>query len=83
MCTFTGQTFFVAIYAVPWVALMLPFFGVAVYFISLRNVSVFKEMNRIESVSKSPLLSYLQETHQGASTIRAFSRQQTYLLKNK
>jgi len=83
MMTSTLLTFSVAFYAVPWLLLLMPFVFLAVYVISFRNFAVFKEMNRIESVSKSPLLSYLQESFHGASTIRAFKRQATYLERNR
>lgn len=72
MVTFTMLTFAVAFYTVPWLMLLMPFVFIFIYFISIRNFAVFKEMNRIETVSKSPLLSYLQESFNGASTIRAF-----------
>jgi len=38
-----------------------------------------KEVSRIESVSKSPLLAFLSETISGSSTIRAFSRQKEFI----
>jgi len=76
-------TICVSISAVPWLAFLIPVIAGVAYFVSLRNIGVFKEMNRIVSVSKSPLLSLIQETINGASTIRAFSRQATYIERNR
>ena len=42
----------------------------------------YKETNRIESVTKSPLLSFLQETQTGGSVIRAFKREADFRLVN-
>lgn len=39
-------------------------------------------MTRIESITKSPLLSFLAETGNGASTIRAFKRKEDFIKEN-
>jgi ABC-type multidrug transport system fused ATPase/permease subunit len=48
----------------------------------------YKDLNRVESVTKSPMLSLLQETQSGQTVIRAFQREkkfkeQNYELVNK
>lgn len=68
------QTTLVSVVAVPWLALTLPIIFLASYLISIKNIPVFKEMNRVTNVTKSPMLSLIQETHTGSSTIRAFNR---------
>jgi ABC-type multidrug transport system fused ATPase/permease subunit len=78
-----GSTFLISMVTVPWVLLILPIVVYASYLISFKNIPVFKEMNRIESVTKSPLLQLVQETVAGASTIRAFNRQEYYLQRNR
>ena len=57
-----------------WVLLLLPimlFLAVLVYRYSINGI---RELTRIESLTKSPLLSFLSETYSGSSTIRAFKK---------
>lgn len=42
----------------------------------------YREVTRIETVSKSPLLNQFNETVSGCSTIRAFGNQHEFVLKN-
>lgn len=42
------------------------------YILFTYTVSSYKDCNRIETITKSPLLNYLGESLSGASTIRAF-----------
>lgn len=56
MVSFAIMRFCIAFYAVPILILILPFVIGAVYMISFRNIPVYREMNRIESVTKSPIL---------------------------
>ena len=45
--------------------------------IILKNASsAIKETSRLTSTTRSPVLSYVSETIQGASTIRAFRKQE-------
>jgi ABC-type multidrug transport system fused ATPase/permease subunit len=61
-----------SICVVPWIALVYPFMTLIILFLFKITISANKEVNRIESLTKSPLLSYLTESISGNSTIRAF-----------
>ena len=38
-----------------------------------------RELYRLESISKSPILSYFSETVNGITTIRAYNKQQQFI----
>jgi ABC-type multidrug transport system fused ATPase/permease subunit len=84
----TMAALIVATLAVRWIliAVFIVFFvGICLFKYALKG---YKECNRIESVSKSPMLSFLQETQSGLSVIRAFKQQdqfkeRNYMLVNK
>lgn len=52
------------------------------YVLFTYTVPSYKETNRIESITKSPLLNYLGESLSGASTIRAFQKDNDFITKN-
>jgi ABC-type multidrug transport system fused ATPase/permease subunit len=63
-------------------AVMFPIVGyylVKIYRFTIRS---YCEMNRLSSVSKSPILSHLSESIAGNSTIRAFRHQHHFLELN-
>lgn len=65
----------VAIIAVPYTAILLPII-IAWSSCLIRQVSAsITQTTRLRSTTKSPSLSFLQETISGSSTIRAFKRQ--------
>jgi ABC-type multidrug transport system fused ATPase/permease subunit len=76
------QIFIVATAAVPYIAVFLVVIMTVSYMIVSRTAVSIKESVRIQSTTKSPLLSYLGETISGASTIRAFNRQEDFMLGN-
>ena len=55
------------------------FLAVLVYRYSINGI---RELTRIESLTKSPLLSFLSETYSGSSTIRAFKKQKDFVNQN-
>lgn len=64
----------VATLAVRWILIVVVivfFLGICLFKYALKG---YKECNRIESVSKSPMLSFLQETQTGLTVIRAFGQ---------
>ena len=69
----------VAIIIVPWIALFFPIILFAVLKIYKYSISATKEVSRIESVTKSPLLSFLAETIAGSSTIRAYKKKDQFI----
>ena len=80
--------FAVAAFAVPWILLFVPVVLIVAIWLYKQSIAATKEMARVESVTRSPLLSYLSEVINGNSTIRAFNKQQQfikhfYMLLNK
>ena len=68
------QVFIIAIYAVKWVGVIIPLILLLSYLLVSKSAKAIKETVRLTSTTKSPILSYLGETINGASTIRAFKR---------
>ena len=66
--------FIVATIVVQWILLLLPFLLFLAIRLYVNSITSFRETTRIESLTKSPLLSFMSETFNGASTIRAFKR---------
>lgn len=64
----------VAVFTLVWVLLLLPIMLVVSYFLVRRTVKPVKETVRVQSATRSPILSHLGETISGASTIRAFNK---------
>ena len=64
----------ISVWVVPWVAIIFPVMLVCIIVLYKLTIDGTKEVSRIESVSKSPLLAFLSETISGSSTIRAFQR---------
>lgn len=61
-----------SIVVVPWIALLYPFIIFIIAVLFKLTIAANKEVNRVESLTKSPLLSFLTESISGNSTIRAF-----------
>mmetsp|Transcript_21329 Transcript_21329/g.33011 ORF Transcript_21329/g.33011 Transcript_21329/m.33011 type:complete len:118 (+) Transcript_21329:2919-3272(+) len=45
-------------------------------------VVAYRETNRIESVSKSPLLNFINESFSGTTTIKAFGKEEQFIEKS-
>ncbi len=69
----------IATIVVPWILLLLPGLIYIVIKLYNRSISSFRETARIESMTKSPLLSFMGETFAGSSTIRAFKREKDFI----
>ena len=76
------QVFAVAIYAVPWIAVIIPIVAIISYFLVRKVTNALRETVRLTNTTKSPLLSYLGETINGSSTIRAFGMNQKFIKGN-
>jgi ABC-type multidrug transport system fused ATPase/permease subunit len=72
----------VATIVVPWILVLLPFLSYLLIRLYNRSIQAFREASRIESMTKSPLLSFIGETFNGKSTIRAFKRQKDFIREN-
>jgi ABC-type multidrug transport system fused ATPase/permease subunit len=64
----------VAVFVVKWILVLLPILIFISYKLYINSIIAFRETTRLESLSKSPLLSNFGETFVGTSTIRTFSR---------
>jgi ATP-binding cassette subfamily C (CFTR/MRP) protein 3 len=64
----------VAVFAVKWIAFLLPIILLISYLLVKRTASSIRETVRLQATTKSPLLSHLGETMSGASTIRAYGK---------
>jgi len=73
------QVFVVAIYAVWWVGIIIPFMVIFSGLLVANSAKAIKETARLQNTTKSPILSALSESIQGASTIRAFNRQTDFV----
>ena len=71
-----------AIYAVPYVAIILPFVMIISLIIVSRAANALRESVRLNSTTKSPLLSYMGESIAGASTIRAYGKTNRFIAGN-
>jgi ATP-binding cassette subfamily C (CFTR/MRP) protein 1 len=58
--------------AAPAIIVVLPAMLWVVVKIYRNSIHGYKEVRRLESTTKSPILSFFQETYHGTSTIRAF-----------
>jgi ATP-binding cassette subfamily C (CFTR/MRP) protein 1 len=72
----------IAIWVVPWVTIIFPVMLICVFVLYKLAIDATKEVSRIESVSKSPLLAFLTESISGSSTIRAFQRRNDFIEHN-
>jgi len=72
----------VAVMSVPWILLIAPI----ILFIAIKlyrySIASYRETARIESITKSPLISFLQESYSGNSTIRAYKKDYDFIKYN-
>ena len=80
--TWIGSTIFIWAIVSPFSLLCLPFAFAAGVLLIRYYVRSFREMNRIETVTNSPILSNFSETLAGTTTIRWFNKQGDFLIKN-
>ena len=68
-----------AVIVVPWIGLFFPIVAMLLYHFYKNAISAKKEVQRIESVTKSPLLSFQSEIISGSSTIRAYQKKDDFI----
>ena len=73
---------YVAALNTPWVLATMPFIITFLVILLRFYIKTFREINRIRSVSRSPLLTHLGETINGTSTIRAFKLENDFINTN-
>lgn len=72
----------VSVIVVWWIIFFVPVISYLIYRIFKRSISGVKDVTRVESVTKSPLLSFLGETISGASTIRSYDKVDGFIKRN-
>ena len=70
-------------YTVPWILILLVITGWFFYKIQLFFRASSRELQRIESVSRSPIYAQFSESLNGLDTIRAFSMQEHFIDRNR
>jgi len=78
-----AATVFVIIWATYYFAIALVPISIMYYFIQKFYVNISRQLKRIQSVSQSPIFSHFGETLTGTSTIRAYSRQNSFIKQNE
>ena len=68
------MTIILAAYNTIWILLLIPFLILALLYCFLLYTKSLKEAKRIEAITYSPILTNLNETCSGASTIRVFNK---------
>lgn len=76
------SVFGIAVFVVPWILLIFPCVLVITVYLYRSSIAATKETSRIESVTRSPLLSFLSESINGQATIRAFDKSQDFIDQN-
>lgn len=64
----------ISVIVVYWILILIVLLGFIAVKIYKHSINSFRETTRIESLTKSPLLSFMSESCSGASTIRAYGK---------
>ncbi|EGI66812.1 Sodium leak channel non-selective protein [Acromyrmex echinatior] len=65
----------------PWFSIPLLLFGILFFFVGKLFRIGMRDLKRMESVSRSPVLSFVTTTIQGLSTIHAFQKEKNFLYR--
>jgi ABC-type multidrug transport system fused ATPase/permease subunit len=68
----------ISVWVVPWVSIVFPLIFLIVLYFFKRSIAATKEVARVESVSKSPILNFLSESIAGSSTLRAYGNKDMF-----
>ncbi|XP_048752639.2 ATP-binding cassette sub-family C member 3-like isoform X2 [Ostrea edulis] len=68
-------------YSVHWFLLVVIPLGVIYYLIMIFVLPSFRQLRRIISINRSPIYSYFSETLAGASVIRAFGKENQFMVE--
>ncbi|XP_076819731.1 multidrug resistance-associated protein 1-like isoform X1 [Clavelina lepadiformis] len=90
--SFSGflETLFMSIATIFAIVFSLPIFGAVIlpililyWFVQRFYVKTSRQLQRLESISRSPIYSHFSETLTGVSTIRAYRLQQSFIQQNE
>lgn len=77
------QVVIIAAVALIYFTFIFPLLIVVAFFIYSEVKLTIRETSRLEKMTKSPIVSYLQESISGTSTIRAFGYSERFIEKQK
>jgi ATP-binding cassette subfamily C (CFTR/MRP) protein 1 len=66
----------------PWALATIPIILIAMFILLKFYINTFREVSRLGSVTKSPLMNHLGETINGATTIRSFNKERSFIRTN-
>ncbi|CDW87468.1 abc transporter [Stylonychia lemnae] len=76
------STLVVSAVAIYWIVIPIPLVLFLLYKVFKYSINSYRESSRIESITKSPLISFLSETAAGISTIRSFKKSDEFITRN-
>ncbi|XP_072415092.1 ATP-binding cassette sub-family C member 3 isoform X2 [Chiloscyllium punctatum] len=76
------STMIVVVASTPWFTLLIVPLAFVYFFVQRFYVATSRQLKRLESVSRSPIYSHFSETITGSSVIRAYGRQNSFILMN-
>jgi hypothetical protein len=68
------KVFIVSIYAFPYIGFLIPVIVILSYLLVKKSTNALRETALLINKTRSPLLSYFEETITGSTTIRAFDK---------
>ncbi|XP_043467235.1 multidrug resistance-associated protein 5-like isoform X1 [Leptopilina heterotoma] len=74
-------TIFIICFVLPWFIIPLIFLAGLFYFVGKIFRVSMRDLKRLENASRSPVFSFITATTQGLNTIRAFNKEQEFILK--
>lgn len=74
-------TIFIICFVLPWFVIPLVFLAGLFYFVGRIFRISMRDLKRLENMSRSPVFSFITATTQGLNTIRAFNKEQEFILK--
>ncbi|KAI8918385.1 P-loop containing nucleoside triphosphate hydrolase protein [Powellomyces hirtus] len=66
-------TLIISVTIIPYILVLVPFVGIAFYFLRQAYIKTSRQIKRIEAVTRSPVYSNIPSTLEGLSTVRAFN----------
>ena len=65
-----------------YIIFVFPIISVMLFYLFKLAVIAYREGNRIEAITKSPLLNFINESFNGVTTVRAFNKEKEFQQKS-